>query len=158
MPETVVMYSLEAYRQQVNPNAEPQIYALRLAGGTDNEALRKDLLGQANGQFNIRISDTGPNVSAKQLQGVVVMLGFVLTIIAGVNLLSVTLLGVHERTRDFGIQKALGLTPAQIAAGVVTGVCAVAVVALALGIPLGLVAYDRFLAFVADQIGAGNGF
>jgi hypothetical protein len=44
-----------------------------------------------------------------------------------------TLLSVHKRVRDFGIQKTWGLTPAQIALSVTTGVNVLAIIALMLG-------------------------
>lgn len=81
-----------------------------------------------------------------------------LSIIAAVNLLSVGLLSARERTRDFGVQKTLDLTPGQIAISVISGVGALTLIGLIIGIPIGLAVYDSFLASVAEQIGSGSGF
>jgi putative ABC transport system permease protein len=53
----------------------------------------------------------------------------------------VTLLSVRERVRDFGVLKAIGLTPAQIASSLVSAQAALAAIASVLSIPLGIGLY-----------------
>ncbi|MBI4304924.1 MAG: FtsX-like permease family protein [Chloroflexi bacterium] len=154
----VVMYSLDTYRRQIDPNAVPRLYGLDLAGGADAKALRAGLLSESNGQFSVKLTNTGPNASVMQLRAVALSLCFVLSLIAGINLLSTGLLGIRERVRDFAVQKTLGVTPAQIGIGVVAGVGMLAILSLLLGIPLGLLVYDRFMSSVAEQVGTGPGF
>lgn len=81
-----------------------------------------------------------------------------MVIVTGANLMSTSLLSVRERTRDLGIQKALGLTPAQIGLSVVMGSIAMAVIALLGGITMGLLLMKEFVQQVGIEIGAGPDF
>jgi putative ABC transport system permease protein len=154
----VLLTSLETYQEQIDPAARPGIYGLALAPGSDSAALQEKLRRAGGGQFTIQVTPTEPHASAMQLQQIVVSLALLLLVVAAVNLLSATLLSVRERVRDFGIQKTLGMTPAQIAAGVATAVSTVALLAVLAGIPLGWLGYNLFMTAVSREIGAGAGF
>jgi putative ABC transport system permease protein len=62
----------------------------------------------------------------------------VLLLITATTLVAVTLLSVRERIRDYGVLKAIGLTPTQISSTLVSAHAALAVVASLLAIPLGI--------------------
>jgi putative ABC transport system permease protein len=79
-------------------------------------------------------------------------------VVVGANLMSTSLLSVRERVRDFGIQKTLGLTPVQIAGSVMVGAVTLTLVALLLGIPLGIWLMSTFVSQVGIQIGSGPDF
>ena len=64
-----------------------------------------------------------------------------LLLITATTLIAVTLLSVRERIRDYGVLKAIGLTPKQITSTVVSAYAALAVVASLLAIPLGIGLY-----------------
>jgi ABC-type antimicrobial peptide transport system permease subunit len=64
-----------------------------------------------------------------------------LLVITATTLVAVALLSVYERIRDYGVLKAIGLTPRQITSTLVSAHAAVAVVASLLAIPLGVVLY-----------------
>jgi putative ABC transport system permease protein len=64
------------------------------------------------------------------------------------------LLTVRERGRDVGVLKAIGLTPAQITASLVSAQTVMAVFAALLSIPLGI---GLYLAVVSITGGAENG-
>jgi putative ABC transport system permease protein len=57
------------------------------------------------------------------------------------TLIAVALLSVRERIRDYGILKAIGLTPAQITATVVGAHATLALLAALLSIPIGIGLY-----------------
>ncbi len=65
----------------------------------------------------------------------------VLLLITATTLVAVTLLSVRERIRDYGVLKAIGLTPTQITSTLVSAHAALAVVASLLAIPLGIGLY-----------------
>jgi putative ABC transport system permease protein len=65
----------------------------------------------------------------------------VLVLITTTTLVAVALLSVRERVRDYGVLKALGLTPRQITSTVVSAHAALAVLASLLAIPLGIGLY-----------------
>ena len=58
-----------------------------------------------------------------------------LLLITATTLVAVTLLSVRERIRDYGVLKAIGLTPTQITSTLVSAHAALAVVASLLAIP-----------------------
>lgn len=64
-----------------------------------------------------------------------------LLVITATTLVAVALLSVRERIRDYGVLKAIGLTPTQITSTLVTAHAALAVVASLLAIPLGIGLY-----------------
>ena len=55
--------------------------------------------------------------------------------ITATTLVAIALLSVRERIRDYGVLKAIGLTPRQIASSLVSAHAAVALVAALLSIP-----------------------
>lgn len=84
-------------------------------------------------------------------------LNVVLFSIAGLNLMSNLLLGIRERRRELAILKTVGFTPRQLVTAVVSGGVAVAVLATALGIPLGLVATRLMFDVLSSAAGIGTG-
>ncbi|MFI5897048.1 ABC transporter permease [Actinoplanes sp. NPDC051513] len=89
-----------------------------------------------------------------ELSTLIYSLDAVLIIIATTTLVAVMLLTVREQIRDFGVLKAIGLTPAQITASLVSAQALVAVFAALLSIPLGV---GLYLAVVSITGGAENG-
>ena len=65
----------------------------------------------------------------------------VLLVITLTTLVAVALLAVRERIRDYGILKAIGLTPRQITSSAVSAHAALALVAALLAVPLGIALY-----------------
>ena len=61
-----------------------------------------------------------------------------LLLIGLINLLATALLNVRERQREFGIAKTLGLTPGQVVVSVAVGAGTLALLAMLVGYPLGL--------------------
>jgi putative ABC transport system permease protein len=64
-----------------------------------------------------------------------------LLLITVTTLVAVALLSVRERIRDYGVLKAIGLTPGQITSTVVSAHAALALVASILAVPLGVGLY-----------------
>jgi ABC-type lipoprotein release transport system permease subunit len=76
-----------------------------------------------------------------ELPVLVYTLDAVLLVITLTTLVAVALLSVRERVRDYGILKAIGLTPAQITSTVIGANAALALLAALLSIPLGIGLY-----------------
>jgi putative ABC transport system permease protein len=74
-----------------------------------------------------------------------------LLLITVTTLVAVVLLSVRERTRDYGVLKAVGFTPGQIVSGVVGSHLTLAVVASVLAIPLGVGLYLALFAIAGDR-------
>ena len=105
--------------------------------------------------ININVVSVKPVASVVQLTNLIMSLAVILMVVAGANLMSSSLLSIRERVRDFGIQKTLGLTPAQIVISVVVGTVTLAMIALLLGVTLGMVVIVKFIEQVGIAIGAG---
>jgi putative ABC transport system permease protein len=154
----VIIISRETYEEQTGETLEPQNFYLKLTEGADSEALRRDWLDQSGGLLNVSVVTRNPQSSMVQLVGLIVSLGVILMLVAGANLMSTSLLSIRERVRDFGIQKAVGFTPGQIAGSVVVGAVVIVLISLAIGVTLGMVLMVSFISQVGIAIGAGPDF
>jgi putative ABC transport system permease protein len=74
----------------------------------------------------------------------------VLLLITATTLVAVALLSVRERIRDYGVLKAIGLTPRQITSTVVSAHAALAALASLLAVPLGVGLYFALYAIAGD--------
>ena len=74
----------------------------------------------------------------------------VLLLITATTLVAVALLSVRERIRDYGVLKAIGLTPRQIVSTVVSSHAALAVLASLVAIPLGIGLYLALFRIAGD--------
>jgi putative ABC transport system permease protein len=158
MTNHVIITGLQTYQKQVDAQAQPLTYYLRLKDYAQAEGLRTEWLEQSQGLIDISVIEDQPQASMTQLVSLIVGLAALLMIVAGANLMSTSLLSIQERVRDFGIQKTLGLTPLQIAGSVVVGSVVIALIALILGITLGLGLVIAFVQQVGIAIGAGPDF
>ena len=77
-------------------------------------------------------------------------LDVVLLLITATTLVAVALLSVRERIRDYGVLKAIGLTPRQIVSTVVSSHAALAVLASLAAIPLGIGLYLALFRIAGD--------
>jgi putative ABC transport system permease protein len=76
-----------------------------------------------------------------ELPVLIYTLDAVLLLVTATTLVAVTLLSVRERIRDYGVLKAIGLTPIQITSTLVSAHALLAVIASLLAIPLGIGLY-----------------
>ena len=65
----------------------------------------------------------------------------VLLVITATTLIAVVLLSVRERIRDYGVLKAIGLTPQQLTSSLVSAHAALALLAALASIPIGIALY-----------------
>jgi putative ABC transport system permease protein len=86
-----------------------------------------------------------------ELPLLVYTLDAVLLVITLTTLVAVALLSVRERIRDFGVLKAIGLTPTQITSTLVSAHTALALVAALLSIPVGIGLYLALYAAANDN-------
>jgi ABC-type lipoprotein release transport system permease subunit len=83
----------------------------------------------------------GPSDFPDELLALVYTLDIVLLLITATTLTAVALLSVRERVRDYGVLKAVGLTPGQIVSIVVSSNAVLAVLASIVAMPLGIGLY-----------------
>jgi putative ABC transport system permease protein len=82
-----------------------------------------------------------PSDVTNELPVLVYTLDAVLLVITATTLVAVALLSVRERVRDYGVLKAIGLTPRQLVSSLVSAHAALALLAALVSIPVGLGLY-----------------
>jgi hypothetical protein len=74
----------------------------------------------------------------------------VLLLTTATTLVAVALLSIRERVRDYGVLKAIGVTPGQIVVTVVSSYAALAVLASLVAVPVGVVVYLALFRIAGD--------
>lgn len=87
------------------------------------------------------------------MDALVVMLTGMLVAVAGLGVLNTVVLDTRERVHDFGVFKALGMSPRQTVGMVLTSVAGIGLVAAVVGVPLGIALHD----YVLPQMGTAAG-
>ncbi|MFI6858541.1 ABC transporter permease [Streptomyces sp. NPDC050421] len=90
---------------------------------------------------------------AVTLDALSAMLTLMLVAVAALGVLNGVLLDTRERVREIGIHKALGMTPRQTVAMVLTSVVVTGLVAGALGAPLGVALHGWVMPAMGDSVG-----
>ncbi|MEW1547696.1 ABC transporter permease [Streptomyces tsukubensis] len=89
-------------------------------------------------------------VTLKALSAVLTLM---LVAVAALGVLNGVLLDTRERIRELGVHKAVGMTPRQTVAMVLTSVVGTGLVAGALGVPLGVALHGQVLPAMGDSVG-----
>jgi len=92
--------------------------------------------------------------SALAMEGLTALLSAMLVAVAGLGVLTTVVLDTRERVRDFGILKALGMSPRQTIGTVLTSVTLAGVVGDALGVPIGAALHHVVLPAMGHAAGA----
>lgn len=138
-----------------HPDLAETSHHIAVTSGTDVtryvDALNKDLapLGataQAGGL------DAGGDMVVT-LNALSAMLSLMLVAVAALGVLNGVLLDTRERVRELGVHKALGMTPRQTIAMVLTSVFVTGLAAGAMGVALGVVLHGWVLPAMGDSVG-----
>lgn len=137
--------------------ARPEVHRLRLRADADGASVAAGLVDRLGPTARTELLDTGRD-DLEPVMAVLRAVALVLFATAGVNLLSTLLTSSRESARRIGVEKAIGFTPNQLVAqGAVAG-GALGVVAVVVGIPLGLVVFRLLADAVSTGIGVGPGW
>lgn len=117
----------------------PHQWFVKLKAGTDQDAYTA-ALGSALAPLGLSAgpSETHSADSIAALNSLTATLTVLLLVVAGLGVFNTVVLEIRERTRDMGVTKALGMTPAQTASVVLSSVLLVGAVGGAVGLPAGL--------------------
>lgn len=96
------------------------------------------------------------NLERERFRSVVHGLNAGLVLLAVANLLATTILSVRERVRDFGILRAVGVTPGQVTLSVVSAGWLLSAVAALLGIPAGILLWRVVYGLAEGGEGTGT--
>ncbi len=89
------------------------------------------------------------------IAGITATLTLVLVAVAGLGVLNGVVLDTRERVHDIGVHKALGMTPRQTTATVLSSVVLVGLVGGALGVPAGMALHGEVMPAMARAAGTG---
>jgi putative ABC transport system permease protein len=127
----------------VDPGLAPNEYQVGLAPGTNTGAY-VNALGHALGRgYLVDINNSGSAVLPAIL-GLAGALTLLIAVVAALGVLNTVVLQTRERVHDLGVFKAVGMTPRQTIAMVVSTVAGIGLVAGLIAIPAG-VALHRFV-------------
>jgi putative ABC transport system permease protein len=137
------------------PDLTETSHHIALTSGTDAsdyvEALNKDLAPLG---VTARVGglDGGSDMVAT-LDALSVILTLMLVAVAALGVLNGVLLDTRERVRELGVHKALGMTPRQTVAMVITSVVLTGLAAGLLGVPLGVALHGLVIPAMGDSVG-----
>ncbi|MFF0160712.1 ABC transporter permease [Streptomyces sp. NPDC005263] len=138
-----------------HPDLTETSHHIAVTSGTDVpgyvDALNKDLapLGVT---AQVGGLDGGGDIVVT-LNALSAILTLMLVAVAALGVLNGVLLDTRERVRELGVHKALGMTPRQTVAMVLTSVVVTGLVAGALGVPLGMALHGWVLPAMGDSVG-----
>ncbi|MFI9323240.1 FtsX-like permease family protein [Kitasatospora aureofaciens] len=121
-------------------------FDIDLAPGTDRQSYL-DALDLALAPYGITGQPNGSHLTsmAVSMDALATTLALMLVSVAGLGVLNTVVLDTRERIRDFGIYRALGMTPRQTVTVILTSVAGIGMVAGLAGIPIGIALHDYVL-------------
>jgi len=149
--------SMHVTRDTIPSDEAPTDYMIAVRDGADPRAVANALIASSRGNLDPEVLSETIDDIRKEWRPVIAGLNVVLFSIAGINLLSSQLLSIRERRRDFAVLKTVGFTPSQIVGAVFSGSAVLALVGVAIGIPLGLVASRIMFDILSSAAGIGTG-
>ncbi len=127
----------------VDPGLTPNQYLVELAPGTDVASYANTLSHALGSGYLVSVNDRGGS-ELPAILGLVATLTLVIAAVAGLGVLNTVVLQTRERVHDLGVFKAVGMTPRQTIAMVVSTVAGIGLVAGLIAIPAG-VALHRYV-------------
>ncbi|MBP2047555.1 hypothetical protein J2Z21_000477 [Streptomyces griseochromogenes] len=85
---------------------------------------------------------TGPNSVTRTIVGAAAALTLMLALVASLGVFDTAVLNTHDRRRDLGMLKSIGMTPRQVTVMTVTSMAVLGAPGSVLGIPVGIAAYE----------------
>lgn len=134
----------------------PQFYSLVLRPGADPAAVRARLLAASGEALEVqRVVNPAERLSV--IRGVIVALIVVLALLGLANLLTAAALGLRDHALDLAVLKAMGLTPRQVAATLVTGTGLLVVLGVIAGTLAGVSVVGELIDLQGRTSGVGAG-
>ena len=113
-------------------------YEVTLHQGFSPRAFGQSLQKATSYRIGVNVYDLTVQGGAEQGPMIMLFLSIALMVVAFVGMLNAMALSTRERYRELASLKAIGLTPRQVLGSVVNGAVALGVLAVLIGIPLGL--------------------
>ncbi|GHH05353.1 ABC transporter permease [Streptomyces rubradiris] len=130
------------------PAVRPIAYHVKLGEGVDQEAYARAVRAADRG-LSVQLS--GANSVTGTIVGSATALTLMLALVASLGVFNTAVLNTHDRRRDLGMLKSIGMTPRQVTVMTVTSMAVLGVLGSLLGVPLGIAAHR----VVVPRMGAG---
>ncbi|GAA4218946.1 putative ABC transport system permease protein [Streptosporangium album] len=134
----------------------PQFYSLILRPGADPAAVRARLLAASGEGLEVHLV-VNPAERLSVIRVVIVALIGVLSLLGLANLLTASALGLRDHALDLAVLKAMGLTPRQVAATLVTGTGLLVVLGVVAGTAAGASLVGGLIDLQGHTSGVGAG-
>jgi putative ABC transport system permease protein len=138
----------------VDPGLSPHQYQVALAPGTDVGSYVNTLSSALGSGYLVTVNNSGGAVLPAIL-GLVAALTLLIAVVAGLGVLNTVVLQTRERVHDLGVFKALGMTPRQTIAMVVSTVAGTGLVAGLIAIPAGVALHRYVLPVMGNAVQTG---
>ncbi|MFC8194277.1 ABC transporter permease [Streptomyces sp. NPDC057298] len=138
-----------------HPDLTETSHHIAVSAGTDVTSY-VDTLNEALAPLGATARAGGPDAGSDMvvtLNALSATLTLMLVAVAALGVLNGVLLDTRERVREIGVHKALGMTPGQTVAMVLTSVVLTGLVAGLLGVPLGVALHGWVLPAMGDSVG-----
>ena len=151
----VVDFGLDALNHA--GSAPPQlVYHLVLKPGVTAAAARARLLAESHDRLDVQVVPN-PAGGLVGLQLVIAVSVVILAVIGLANLLTATVVGMRDHQHEMGVLAAMGLTPRQVMATLVTNTMILALVGVTAGTVAGLLIAPRLINMQGQTSGIGSG-
>ncbi|WP_328945906.1 ABC transporter permease [Streptomyces sp. NBC_00250] len=138
----------------LQPRYLPADFTVSVAPGTDAARYAERLhTAVAPLGAEAAVTEAGKSSVIRAMQALIAMLTLMLVVVAGLGVLNTVVLDTRDRVRDLGVYKALGMTPRQTVAQVLTSVGAIGLVAGAVGVPLGVALHRQVMPAMGRAVG-----
>ena len=155
------IYLTEAALRRFTPSTfdppSPYIVAVRFRPGVTpavgRAALERRLGGERKGWFVETPGTPETLVDFGNVRNLPLLLGGVLALIAAIGIAHLLVTSIRRRRHDLAILKTLGFVPAQVRRAIAWQATTLAVVALLIGVPLGIISGRLIWSVFADRVG-----
>ena len=144
--------TLAAVDPGLAPNPANDQYDVGLRAGTNPSAYVQALGAKLGPGYGASINQSGGAAIAIALAGTLTLL---LSIAAGLGVLNTVVLHTRERVHDLGVFKAVGMTPRQTVAMVLSSVAGTGLLAGVLAVPAGIAVHRYVIPAMAGAAGLG---
>ena len=138
----------------VDQNFSRTTYQVGLAPGTDVGSYVTALQSALGQGYLVSVNDSGGGELAA-MQSLIAMLTLLIAVVAGFGVLNTVVLQTRERAHDLGVFKAIGMTPRQTIAMVISTVAGIGLVAGLVAIPAGIALHGLVLPVMGHAVQTG---
>ncbi|MFE9022799.1 ABC transporter permease [Streptomyces sp. NPDC007808] len=131
------------------PDEKPIAYHVGLRDGTDPDAYARAARAADGG---VSPDVRGPDPVTRTIVGSASALTLLLAVVAALGVFNTVVLNTHDRRRDLGMLKSIGMTPRQVTVMTVTSMAVLGAIGSLLGIPLGVAGHHLVVPRMADAV------